>query len=206
MRPADRAWTGDVSRETTERLDVFERTLRAWNQKINLISRHDIEHLWPRHIHDSAQLLAHRPDHATRWVDIGTGGGFPGLIVAILAAEHDPGLRVTLIESDRRKAAFLGAAARACGVTPQIHCARAETLPPQQADVLSARAVAPLKDLLPLAERHLAPNGVALFPKGARSDAELASALESWRFTVQKRPSQTDTAGVILAIQGVCRV
>ena len=196
----------DVSRETEGRLSRFADTLRQWNSRINLVAPSTIDQLWERHIHDSAQLFALRPASARHWADLGTGGGFPGLVIAILAAEAAPRLRVTLVESDRRKAAFLATAARAAGVRPRICAERAETLPPLQADVLSARALAPLPRLLEQAHRHLAPAGVALFPKGANHAAEIDAALADWRFRVQKTPSRTDPSGVILAIDGVARV
>ena len=164
-----------------------------------------MEDLWTRHILDSLQLLSLSPLHARRWLDLGTGGGFPGLIIAIAAVEHRPELEVTLVESDRRKAAFLVTAARAAGVNPVVHAMRAEELAPHQADVVSARALAPLPRLLPLAYRHLAAFGVALFPKGRQCDSELHAALESWRFRVQKVPSQTDPTGVILVIEDIAR-
>ena len=194
-----------VSRETIKRLESFVETLKSWNDAINLVSRHDLQEIWTRHILDSAQLfLLHRPSDRC-WIDLGTGGGFPGLIVAILAAEFAPELTITLVESDHRKAAFLRTAAIACNVHPVILTQRAETASPLQADVLSARALAPLTQLLELASRHLAPTGRAIFPKGARADEEIASALATWRFDVQKIPSQTDRQGVVLVIEGVSR-
>jgi 16S rRNA (guanine527-N7)-methyltransferase len=195
----------DVSRETRGRLEVFADTLRKWQPRINLVSHGTLPDLWQRHIADSVQIFALRPHGASHWADLGTGGGFPGLVVAILAAEAAPDLRVSLVESDRRKAAFLAAAARAAGVRPEIHAERIEKLAPLGADVLSARALAPLPELLSHAQRHLAPGGRALFPKGASHEAELAAALASWRFRVQKHPSRTDPAGVILAVDGVSR-
>lgn len=194
-----------VSRETRLRLDAFARTFHAWNAAISLVSRRDAADLWPRHIQDSTQLFTLRRPSDRRWVDIGTGGGFPGLIIAILAADVAPDLAVTLVESDRRKAAFLRAAAQASGVQPRILTERAEALPSLEADVLSARAVAPLPTLLSFADRHLRRDGCALFPKGARVDDEVTSALATWRFTVHKIPSRTDPQGVILAIEGVRR-
>lgn len=194
-----------VSRETEARLAAFTAELRRWNPRINLVSRTTLDQLESRHLVDSAQLFPLRPGGAQHWADLGTGAGFPGLVIAILAAETAPLLRVTLVESDRRKAAFLAAAARAAGVTPTIHATRIETLAPLNADVLSARALAPLCQLLAHVYRHMAPNGRALLPKGARHDAEIAEALATWRFTVQKIPSRTDPAGAILAIEGVTR-
>jgi len=196
----------DVSRETEARLHAFADELCRWNPRINLVAPSTLPQIWSRHIRDSAQLLALRPPNAHHWVDLGTGGGFPGLVIAILASQEDPELRVTLVESDRRKAAFLAAAARKAQVRPRILAARSEELPPLQADVLSARALAPLRQLLAHADRHLLPDGTALFPKGATHAQEIDEALAEWRFTVQKTPSQTDPAGVILAIKGVTRV
>lgn len=195
----------NVSRETEDRLGIFADHLRKWNARINLVSRLGLDQLQERHIADSAQLFTLCPPSARRWVDLGSGGGFPGLVVAILAREAAPDLHVALVESDQRKAAFLTSAARAAGVQVTVHAQRAENLPPQAADVLSARALAPLPQLLAHAERHLAPSGRAIFPKGAGHEAELAQALASWRFTVQKIPSKTDPTGVILVVEGVTR-
>lgn len=194
-----------VSRETEARLEEFADQLRKWNPRINLVSRPSLAQLDRRHIDDSAQLFALCPPGARNWLDIGSGGGFPGLVIAILAADAAPQLHVTLVESDQRKAAFLATAARASRVDVTIHPQRAEALPPQAADVLSARALAPLPQLLRHAERHLAPTGRAVFPKGAGHETELTEALASWRFSVQKIPSRTDPAGVILVVEGVTR-
>ena len=197
---------GDVSRETLDRLQTYEALIRAWNPRINLVSASTLAALWTRHFGDSAQLFGLAPEGARLWADLGSGGGFPGLVIAILAAEARPTLSVTLVESDQRKAAFLATAARTLGLSVVVRAERIETLPPLGADVLSARALAPLDTLLGYAERHLAPGGVALFPKGATVDAELAHALEHWRFSYQKEPSKTAADGVVLIIGGISRV
>jgi 16S rRNA (guanine527-N7)-methyltransferase len=203
-RPADAV--PDVSRETTERLSRFADLLRKWNPSINLVSRTTLDSLETRHILDSAQLFDFKPAGARHWVDLGSGGGFPGLVIAILAAELAPTLRVTLIESDRRKATFLRTVARELDLKEvRVLAERIETVPPQDADVVSARALAPLPDLLAYAERHLAPGGIALFPKGARHD-EVDDGLASWRFEVQKFPSRTDPKAVILKLGAIARV
>lgn len=196
----------DVSRETLDRLQTYEALIRAWNPRINLVSASTLAALWTRHFGDSAQLFSLAPENARLWADLGSGGGFPGLVIAILAAEARPALSVTLVESDQRKAAFLATAARTLGLSVVVRAERIETLPPLGADVLSARALAPLDTLLGYAERHLAPGGVALFPKGATVDAELARALEHWRFSYQKEPSKTAADGVVLIIGGISRV
>ncbi len=194
----------DVSRETVERLDRLVAALRKWNPVINLVARPSLDTVWVRHILDSAQLLDLAPDGRS-WADLGAGAGFPGLVVAILAAERRPGLRVTLVESDGRKAAFLAEAARLAGVAVEMVAARIEDVPPLGADLVSARALAPLTTLLAHAERHLAAGGIALFPKGARHAEEVAEALERWRFSVHKHPSATDPDAVVLCIGDIAR-
>ncbi|WP_414898955.1 16S rRNA (guanine(527)-N(7))-methyltransferase RsmG [Rhodovulum sp. YEN HP10] len=197
----------DVSRETSERLASYASLLRKWTPVINLVSRATLEELETRHFADSAQLFDLAPGEARHWVDLGSGGGFPGLVIAILADERAPDLRVTLIESDQRKATFLRTVAREIGLNRvEVIDERLETADPQGADVLSARALAPLDRLLGFAERHLAPGGAALFPKGARYADEVKRALASWRFEVQNHPSKTDPQAVVLKLGGIARV
>jgi 16S rRNA (guanine527-N7)-methyltransferase len=195
----------DVSRETEGRLDALVAHLAKWNAAINLVGRSTLGEVWTRHILDSAQLFELAPNGAQSWADLGSGAGFPGLVVAILAAERAPGLHVILVESDQRKAEFLRSAARLCGVAVTVHAERIDTVPPLHADVVSARALAPLTDLLGFAARHLRPGGVALFPKGAGHEAEVAAALERWRFSVQKHSSRTDRDSVVLRIGDIAR-
>lgn len=196
----------DVSRETIDRLACHGALLTKWNPRINLVSAASLADYWSRHVLDSMQLFSLRPAQARVWVDIGTGGGFPGLVVAILAAEQEPEMRVTLVESDHRKAAFLSQAIRATGVTAQVIAARAEDIPRRDADVISARAVAPLDRLLKLVERHLATGGRALLPKGAAVEDELRLALEYWRFDLHKIASVTNPKAAILSIGDLSRV
>lgn len=196
----------DVSRETIDRLACHGALLTKWNPRINLVSAASLADYWSRHVLDSMQLFSLRPAQARVWVDIGTGGGFPGLVVAILAAEQEPEMRVTLVESDHRKAAFLSQAIRATGVTAQVIAARAEDIPRRDADVISARAVAPLDRLLKLVERHLATGGRALLPKGAAVEDELRLALEYWRFDLHKIASVTNPEAAILSIGDLSRV
>lgn len=172
-----------------------------WNKRINLVAPSTLPDFWNRHIADSAQLLDFAPHGSRTWLDIGSGGGLPALVVAIVAREERPHLRVTLVESDQRKAAFLREAARITGAEVVIVADRIERLPPQSADVISARAFAPLDRLLAAAAPHLAPGGVCLFPKGAGHAAEVEAALAHWRFVLHKHPSLTDPAGVILDIR-----
>lgn len=196
----------DVSRETIDRLACHGALLTKWNSRINLVSAASLADYWSRHVLDSMQLFSLRPAQTRSWADIGTGGGFPGLVVAILAAEQEPEMRVTLVESDHRKAAFLSQAIRATGLTAQVIAARAEDTPKLDADVISARAVAPLDRLLKLVERHLAAGGRALLPKGAAVEDELRLALEHWRFDLHKIPSVTNPEAAILSIGDLSRV
>lgn len=196
----------DVSRETYRRLKTYEALLRKWNPAINLVSHRTLEEAWTRHFIDSAQIFDLAPKTARHWTDLGSGGGFPGMVIAILAAEKAPKMRVTLVESDQRKATFLRNVARETGVGAEVIAKRIEDVPPLGADVLSARALAPLTQLLTYAERHLCPDGIALFPKGAGHQAELDEALETWRFDVHKTPSRTEPGAVILSIGGIARV
>ncbi len=195
----------DVSRETLERLRAYLAVLKQWNPKINLVSKSTIAEAWTRHFEDSAQVFALAPDNASTWLDLGAGGGFPGMVIAILAAEHRSQLAVTLVESDVRKATFLRTVRRELGLKVDIRAERIEALPPADADVLSARALASLPDLLAFAERH-APSGICLFPKGANVSAERQSALETWTFDCEDFASQTDPASVILRIGNIKRV
>lgn len=201
----DRTFTRRVSRETLERLEHFEALLRKWNPAINLVSATTLGSVWTRHFADSAQLLDLAPAAAQQWSDLGSGGGFPGLVIAILAAEERPGLFVTLVESDQRKAAFLMSAAGALGLSVRVEAGRIEKIPPLSAEVVSARALAPLDTLLSFAARHLAPGGTCLFPKGASVEEELRRALEHWRFSYQKMPSKTAEDGAVLVIEGISR-
>ena len=193
----------DVSRETLNLLDALLSLVEKWNPAINLVAAGSLNDAWNRHVLDSAQLYAFIPAEAGAVADFGSGAGFPGLVLAIIAKAVRPELNVTLIESDRRKAAFLAQAARNLGLTTRVLTDRAETLPPLSADVISARAFAPMPDLCALAHRHLAPDGVAIFPKGAKAEAELAEAARTWRFDCAQSPSKTDPAGRIITLKSL---
>lgn len=160
----------NVSRETFEELRAYRSLVRRWTPAINLVSKASVDDLWQRHIADSAQVFAATgAESAQSWVDLGSGGGFPGLVVAVLAKELRPDLRVTLVESDLRKATFLRQAAQALSLSVTVHSVRIESLAPQNADVLSARALAPLSDLLAHAERHLRKGASLSSPKARDS-------------------------------------
>lgn len=190
----------NVSRETEARLAVFSDLLEVWTKKINLIAPSTVPEIRRRHIEDSLQIYPLAPPGWRRWADFGAGGGLPGIVVAILAAEKVDHREVILVESDARKCAFLRAALRETGVNGEVVQGRVEELPSLGADVVSARALAPLVKLAGFARHHLKPPGVGLFPKGRKADAEVNEALERWTFACEKHPSQTDSEGVILRI------
>lgn len=185
-----------VSRETLARLEAFAALLVRWNKTINLVAPATVPDLWHRHILDSAQLWPLRPGNAKVWADLGTGGGFPGLVCAILGHEQD--IIFHLIESDRRKAAFLREAARVAGIAPMIHAARIEAVAPVGADVVTARALAPLDRLAPLVARHRAPGGTVLLLKGRAAAQELTEAAAQWHGTPERFRSGTDPEASIL--------
>lgn len=196
----------NVSRETFAKLEAYAALLEKWNPKINLVSRESLGDLWVRHIQDSAQLHALAPNPCKTWVDLGSGGGFPGLVIAIMSLEHGSPEEVILVESDQRKATFLRTVIRELSLPARVICDRIEAIPALNADVLSARALAELDKLLEFAEQHLAPDGTALFPKGARWEKELQAAQTQWNFTHRVDKSLTETGPVILSVKGASRV
>ena len=195
----------DVSRETMQRLEAHLDLLAKWNPRINLVAKSTLADAWTRHVADSAQLWPLRPVGARLWLDLGSGAGFPGLVIAALAAEAAPELEVRLVESDTRKAAFLATAARAAGLTVTVLDARIEDLPPQSADVISARALAPVATLLGMTEKHRRPEGTGLFPKGATVQNEIAEAARHWRFNHKIHTSLTDPQAAIVEIGAIDR-
>lgn len=197
-------WELDVSRETHHRLSGVIEALSKWNSTINLVAKSTLADAWRRHILDSAQLHALAPQAKT-WVDLGSGAGFPGLVIAILGIETGYPRRTVLIESDQRKAAFLRSVSVDLSIPATVLAQRAETTPNQNADVVSARALAPLPLLLDHVSRHTAHGGVALLPKGVRYNEEVQMARKSWSFTAKVHPSATDPDAVVLEIREVHR-
>jgi 16S rRNA (guanine527-N7)-methyltransferase len=195
----------DVSRETIERLDAFVHLVEKWNSAINLVSRSSIKDIWRRHIADSVQVFRAAPN-AVSWVDLGPGGGFPGLVAALVAMDEMPDLRVTLIESDQRKSTFLRTAIREIGANATVLTERMESAPRQNADILSARALAESTILLGHAQRHLRKDGIALFPKGITWKKELREARKHWQFDVEPVKSITEAGAVVLRIRNIERV
>jgi len=195
---------GSVSLETVCRLERLLDHLARWTRRINLVAPStlaDTDRGWTRHVLDSAQLWPLLPPDARRLVDLGSGAGFPGLVLAILGAP-DP----HLVESDQRKAVFLREAARTTGTTVTVHATRIESLAPLNGDVVTARALAPLPHLLPLVVRHLASGGRALLPKGREVETELTACQDQWIMRLSRSPARGDPAGRLLVLQEIRRV
>jgi 16S rRNA (guanine527-N7)-methyltransferase len=196
----------DVSRETRERLDVYLDLLQRWNATHNLVSRAAPGDLWRRHVLDSLQLVPLAPPAATRWLDLGSGAGFPGLVVAIAAPERRTDTVVDLVESSHRKVAFLRAAIAATKAPARVHAVRVENVLDDwqtPVDIVTSRALAPLDQLLAWCGHLIGGDSRALFHKGASFRDEIAAARRRWRFDVIAHASLTDPSARILDITGV---
>jgi 16S rRNA (guanine527-N7)-methyltransferase len=192
-----------VPRETVPRLEVLVDLIIHWNKKINLVSGGSIAAIWNRHILDSAQLWQLRRGSSKSWMDLGSGAGFPGLVVATIAAAERRELHVSLVESDQRKAVFLCTAARALGIHVTVHAERITDVAAPLTDIVSARALAPLADLVAYAKSRRSPDGIALFPKGQTVHKELADASLRWRFEHRLHPSLTDPRSAVVEIGAI---
>ncbi len=190
----------DVSRETLARLACYAALLLRWNRAVNLIARADEHEIWARHIADSAQLAAAIPPGTTHAIDLGSGAGFPGLVLALMTS-----IRFDLIEADRRKGAFLREAARATGAAVRVQAMRVEHARLEPAPLVTARAFAPLVRALPLATPLLKSGGVILFPKGRTAENELTEAREEWHMQVRRFPSRTAPEATILMLSEIHR-
>ena len=202
-----RAATG-VSRETLEKLKLYQQLLEKWSARINLVGRDTLGDSWCRHFLDSAQLYPHLKGHVL--ADLGSGAGFPGLVLAVIAANEGRPLDTHLIESDQRKAVFLAEVVRATGIVPlvTIHNLRVEDLSTEdlpRADTVTARALAPLSQLIVLSSCIIATGGICLFLKGAKAEAELTAARKTWKMTAEAIPSRSDPSGVLLRLADLAR-
>lgn len=186
----------DVSRESEEKLRAFVDLLREWQGKMNLVSKASMADVWRRHVADSLQLLRLMPSTSQEIADLGSGAGFPGLVLALAGPHH-----VHLYESIGKKALFLREAIRATGAKAEVHQMRVEDIKePPKVDFVTARALAPLDRLLELALPFLKLGTTGLFMKGQDVDEELTKATKSWRIKLAKHPSLTDSRSVILAV------
>jgi 16S rRNA (guanine527-N7)-methyltransferase len=197
--PEEFAAVSGVSRETLSRLKVYAAMLGEWNARHNLVSKASMPELWCRHFWDSAQLVALIPPAATSLLDLGSGAGFPGLVLAEMLRER--AMRIVLYESTQKKCRFLETVAARLKSRVEIRCSRIEEAVPEPFDVITARACKPLPALLAYAQRFWSPHTVGLFLKGQTVGGELTQARKSWRMDVQRHPSRSDPTGVILALR-----
>lgn len=200
-----RGAAGNVSRETFDRLTAFEARFRQWNARINLVSASTLDEFWVRHVIDSAQLLKIAPEGAQQWLDLGSGGGFPGLILAFLIPQ---GSRIAMVESNRKKAAFLSAIAGEFHLPADVHAIRIEDAPQRirRADIVTARALAGLPLLLQLAAPWLQDGATGLFHKGRDYRKEIDESTRLWRFDLLEHGSKTDPESVVLEIRNLQQV
>ena len=190
----------NVSRETLDKLQRYADLLVKWQKSINLVGGDTLNDLWRRHFLDAAQLVPLVPPDARIIMDFGSGAGFPGLVLAIMLD-----LEVNLVESSGKKVAFLREAARVSGASVKLHQGRIEGLPLPKSDLITARALAPLHQLLEFSVPNLEPHGLCLFLKGARAEEELTAAMKKRSMTVERIQSATDPKGIILSIREISR-
>ena len=192
----------NVSRETMNCLENYVDLLIKWNQSINLISKHTINQIWDRHVLDSAQLVRFIDKDVRKWVDLGSGAGFPGLIVASIVKDSIPKLCVSLVESDQRKCVFLRQAADLLKVNVEIFAGRVQDCSFKNADIISARALAPIKKLLPYFIQIGKIKGAkALFLKGKNINRELQDVEDLEQFNIKTYPSLVDESGFVLEVE-----
>lgn len=194
------AWASlNVPRGTFDRLQRYESLLKEWNERFNLVAGSTLPQIWTRHFLDSAQLYPQiLQKKAQKLVDLGSGAGFPGLVLAILGVPE-----VHLIEGIGKKAGFLEAVSKELGLNVTVHQARIESVQGLKADVITARALTALPDLLSLAKPFMKKETLALFLKGEKAEAELTEAAKYWTFTAERKRSLSDPSGTVLAISDV---
>jgi 16S rRNA (guanine527-N7)-methyltransferase len=197
--------SGSVSRETFDRLVAFEAVFRRWAARINLVAVSTLPDLWARHILDSAQLGRIKPA-ALRWIDIGSGGGFPGAVMALLLKER-PGASIDLVESNRKKAAFLQTSLAQFDAPARVHAKRIEDAYEivRKPEIVTARALAPLGTLLALTEPWLAEGATGLFHKGREYPTEIRESADAWKYDLVEHKSLIDPNSVILEVSNLAR-
>ena len=196
----------DVSRETLDTLKRLEDLIILWNPAINLVSNNSISDLWNRHIIDSAQVFTCISPKTGLWMDVGSGGGFPGIVVSIIAKELAPDLRTVLVECDNRKCVFLRTAIRELGLSAKVVNDRIENVIFSDVLYLSARALSNLNNLLFMVENNVSRETVCIFPKGRSHKKELAESQKNWKFDLRAIESNTSEEGKIIVLRGLERV
>lgn len=200
--PEEFAKATHVSRETLARLKAYVGLLTEWNTRHNLVSKNSLEDVWQRHVWDSAQLMRFVPESTNNLVDLGSGAGFPGLVLAAMLRDQ-AGFRTVLYESVAKKCAFLAAAAERMQLAVEVRNTRMEEARPEPFDLVTARACAPLAKLLGYARPFQGPHTTNLFLKGQNVEGELTEARTSWKLNVVRHKSLTDSSGIILEIRNI---
>lgn len=196
----------DVSRETFERLKSYEHLVQKWNPSINLVAKSTISDIWNRHFVDSLQIVPIIRSFPKTWADLGSGGGFPGLVIAAYAKEVSPDTQFKLIESDQRKATFLRTVIRTLDLNVDVTVKRIEEAEPSAAGVITARALANLDELYTYASRHMSIDGRMVFMKGQSFQSEIEMAKENWNFDVVTHQSITDNRSKIIEAWNLERI
>ena len=192
-----------VSRETCEKLHCYYGLLLEWNKKINLVSRKSIYSSWPRHFLDSAQLWRFAQKHTQRWLDFGSGAGFPGLVIGVVAQELKPKTEVILVEKNKKKVLFLKDVAQKLSLNVTILWGKVEEIEPLKADVISSRAFGPLRLLIEISYMHKNSRTISIFPKGKSFEREIQDSLKQWKFDVNKVDNILEKNSSILEIRNI---
>ena len=190
-----------VSRETCDLLSVYYDMLISWNKKINLVSRKSINTSWSRHFLDSAQLWLYLPKKADKWLDFGSGAGFPGLVIAFISRELKPHLKIVLVEKNKKKSLFLSEVVNKIGLNVEILSENVESIKPQKADVITSRAFGKLDHLLTISYKHQNKDTTALFPKGISFTEEIIISKKNWSYELEKIKNIIDKNSFILKIR-----
>lgn len=197
--------TYNVSRETIDKLKTYEKLVLEWNNRFNLISKSSVEFIWERHIEDSLQLCQFITTEDETLYDFGSGAGFPAIVIAIVAEELFPNLRVSLVESIGKKATFLNEVKKVLGLNITVYNDRIEKLKLPKADIISSRALASLPKLLEYSKPFCKPTTRLIFPKGEKWKEEVLEAEKNWKFDYQTKQSLTSSTGCILQIKNIRR-
>lgn len=193
----------NVSRETISKLKTYEATLKEWQNRFNLVSKNSLSDAWSRHFLDSVQLIKYVPESTKRLYDFGSGAGFPGMVLAILASEKMPNLKITLIESIKKKTLYLNAVQELCGVNVDIINDRVENLKLPQADVITSRAMCDLTKLFSYAYKFSNKKTIMIFPKGKSFQTEIEDAKKHWAFDCKVETNEMCNEGVILVVNNL---
>lgn len=197
MTPEEFQGETGVSRETLERLEIYAELLETWQRRLNLVGPKTLPDKWHRHFFDSAQIFDLLPNNARVLIDLGSGAGFPGLVLSIMGVPE-----THLVEADQRKAAFLREVARETDAAAEVHACRAEAIRDLTGDVITARALAPMKKLLPLCKKFTRKDSVVLLPKGQHVDDELTECAIPANICLDRTESRTNPDGSILRLTG----